>query len=543
MASKWSKIISGATGNKAEYLVDGTASFKSIADAIKTARTDEHYIYVMGWMLDAGLELIKGDPGSAFIKLLEDAAKKSVEIRVLVWDNPIPNANPPESYIQMNRDNIPKLNKLPNTAAFIDDNTYATDETKKFLSQAVPHILKQVMKFAVIFKELDLFFTILKYAATKNVGSHHDKVIIVKGEKGLIALSGGIDININRFEWYQTVRCSYHKDTHSAYHDTHVKVEGPAAHEILQRFIKRWDYHPAAKSKALRGRNEPKPKEVKTGDFHYAKAVGTYNDPSGKDRDRSLKDNYLEILRNAKKYVYIEDQYLVNLDVARELNKRIKDPNFVCLVIVTQDCAETTDILIPFRRRSEFYKELVSGASKSDINKVGIFIVDIAGGKKNGWHTGVHAKTLIVDDELAIIGSANVNQRSFTNDSETSLIVFDDTEKVKDTFAKKLRIAIWKEFIRVPVAPQGYESWFMFSYLVKTVPGFSKLLDLTTTPQQEDLDEKIIATIKKSGVIAPIVVGGLLGQNITQTSVALSPITIKAIFDMFWENVIDPEAK
>jgi hypothetical protein len=169
--------------------------------------------------------------------------------------------------------------------------------------------------------------------------------------------------------------------------------------------------------------------------------------------------------------------------------------------------------------------------------------VDIVGGKKNGWHTGVHAKTLVVDDELAIIGSANVNQRSFTNDSETSLIVFDDTEKVKDTFAKKLRIAIWKEFIRVPVAPQGYESWFMFSYLVKTVPGFSKLLDLTTAPQQEDLDEKIIATIKKSGVIAPIVVGGLLGQNITQTSVALSPITIKAIFDMFWENVIDPEAK
>jgi hypothetical protein len=168
-------------------------------------------------------------------------------------------------------------------------------------------------------------------------------------------------------------------------------------------------------------------------------------------------------------------------------------------------------------------------------------MVDSPGGKKNGWHSGVHAKTLVVDDELAIIGSANVNQRSFTNDSETSLIVFDDDEK-KDSFAKRLRIAIWKEFIRVAVAPQGYESWNMFSYLVKKVPGFSKLLDLTTTPQQEDLDEKIIATIKKSGVIAPIVVGGLLGQNITQTSVALSPITIKAIFDMFWENVVDPEA-
>ncbi len=541
MASRWAKIIPGATGNKADFLVDGTAAFKSIADAIKTANKDGHYIYVMGWMLDAGMELIKGDTGSAFIKLLEDAAKKGAEVRILVWDNPIPSTNPAESYIQMNRDNIPKLNKLPNTAAFIDDNTYATAATQTFLSQAVPHILRQVMKFQAIFKELDLFFTILKYAATKNVGSHHDKVVIVKGEKGLVSFCGGIDININRFEWYQKQWCSYHRDTHSAYHDTHIRVEGPAAYDILQKFIKRWDYHPAAKSKTLKGRSETKPKEIKTGDFHWAKTVGTYNDPSGKDRDRSLKDAYLEILRNAQKYVYIEDQYLVNLDVAKELNKRIKDPNFVCVVIVTQDCAETTDILIPFRRRSEFYKELIKGASQAEQDKVGIFVVDMVNGKKNGWHTGVHAKTLIVDDELAIIGSANVNQRSFTNDSETSVIVFDDPEK-KTSFARALRIAIWKEFIRVAVAPQGYESWYMFMYLVKNVPGFSILLDLTKTPQQDDLDERIIAIIKKSGVIAPIVVGHLTGNNLQQTTVALSPITLRMIFDMFWENVVDPEA-
>jgi phosphatidylserine/phosphatidylglycerophosphate/cardiolipin synthase-like enzyme len=363
----------------------------------------------------------------------------------------------------------------------------------------------------------------------------------VKGEKGLVSFCGGIDININRFEWYQKQWCSYHRDTHSAYHDTHIRVEGPAAYDILQKFIKRWDYHPAAKSKTLKGRSEPKPKEIKTGDFHWAETVGTYNDPSGKDRDRSLKDAYLEIIRNAQKYVYIEDQYLVNLDVAKELNKRIKDPNFVCVVIVTQDCAETTDILIPLRRRSEFYKELIKGASATEQAKVGIFIVDMVNGKKNGWHTGVHAKTLIVDDELAIIGSANVNQRSFTNDSETSVIVFDDPEK-KTTFAKALRIAIWKEFIRVAVAPQGYESWFTFMYLVKNVPGFSMLLDLTKTVQQEDLDERIIAIIKKSGVIAPIVVGHLTGNNLQQTSVALSPVTLRMIFDMFWENVVDPEA-
>jgi hypothetical protein len=69
----------------------------------------------------------------------------------------------------------------------------------------------------------------------------------------------------------------------------------------------------------------------------YARTVGTYNSPNGKDKDRSLKEAYLKIIDNAETYIYIEDQYLVNLDVAHILNKKIKEPGFQRLIFAIQD--------------------------------------------------------------------------------------------------------------------------------------------------------------------------------------------------------------
>jgi hypothetical protein len=53
----------------------------------------------------------------------------------------------------------------------------------------------------------------------------------------------------------------------------------------------------------------------------------------------------------------------------------------------------------------------------------------------------VHSKLMIVDDELVLIGSANVGQRSMTYDSELQIGVVDSA----GTFARALRMAIWQE--------------------------------------------------------------------------------------------------
>jgi phosphatidylserine/phosphatidylglycerophosphate/cardiolipin synthase-like enzyme len=531
MTNKWLKLFPDASINNVDYFVDGYDAFKSIAEAIDSAKTQDHYIYILGWMIDIDFPLTLF---RTLFHLLSGAADRGVEIRILIWNNSSPEMQ------KMNLDAIPRLNKLATVKAFLDDETFATPETYKFMSQIAPFIMRQLSRFLPIYKELDRFYAVLRHCITKNVGSHHDKVVIVKGEKGLSAFCGGIDLNRNRFNYFTS--------KYTTYHDTHCKVQGPAANQILDKFKRRWANHPAAKKFPLKGANESLSPGF-TANARYAKVVGTYNDPNSTYRDRSFREAYLKIIDNAEKYIYIEDQYLVNVEVASHLNQKIKESNFSTLILAIQDSKETQDILIPDRKRGDFWNALLKDTSQLEKDKVSLVLIDAANAKKGNYHAGLHAKTLIVDDELAIIGSGNVNRRSFTHDSETSVIIFDRSSAAQPSFAKELRMKIWKEFASNTALPDSViASWEQYAkalmnssgHRLRLIPYFNSI---------EDLDRRIISEIKKMGVIAPVIANYIVGSNtnlstaLANTSMVLSPFTIVQFFDNFWEYVVDPEVK
>jgi phosphatidylserine/phosphatidylglycerophosphate/cardiolipin synthase-like enzyme len=74
----------------------------------------------------------------------------------------------------------------------------------------------------------------------------------------------------------------------------------------------------------------------------------------------------------------------------------------------------------------------------------------------------VHAKVVVVDDTWAMIGSDNLNRRSWTHDSELSVAVLDakhDEREPTDpgglgdgarTFARDLRLQLWREHLERP---------------------------------------------------------------------------------------------
>lgn len=372
--------------------------------------------------------------------------------------------------------------------------------------------------------------------------------MIVKGEEGLIAFCGGIDFNKNRV--LSTLAEKKHGlgvTTPKAefrfpyYHDTACRLQGPAALEVLQRFRRRWRNHPVAKNHTLRGENEAQPKE-RLAPYPYAKVVGTYNRADGREKDRSLSEAYFAIIENAQSYIYIEDQYLVNLDVARALNKKIKDPNFRKLTFAIQDSIETADILIPNRKRGEFLNALLNGTTDAQKGKVLFAVIDRSNWDQEYYHPGLHAKTLIVDDEIAIIGSANVNQRSFTVDSETSVIVFDDSAKVDRNFARVFRIVNWKHFLRQPVERIFYESWWNYPTLISQGREKFSILIKYAKDLQDDLDLQIIDKIKSSGIVGVVAAKHLVGGGLLPTQAALHPQTIVRIFDTLWDHFIDPKA-
>lgn len=552
MADDWKKIFPDATQNLVEYLVDGIETFASYVKAIESAKTADHYIYILGWMLDISFPLTgtfnpkSGVKGQTFLngdktlfKLLEVAANSGVEIRILIWRNPL--------YTDKIKNSLEKLSKLPNTKIFIDSNTYTTERSKKTIA-SIEGLLRDLIKKVspklthpaariIEFYDKDpeqALDQITYYLDKKNIGSHHEKLLIVKGEEGLISFCGGIDINQNRF---------------SSYHDTACRIKGPEAHHILLKFIKRWQHHDQAKSVTLKGVSDSKSVALDkaASGLLNGKVVGTYNAPDGKEKDRSAKEAYLKIIANARNYIYIEDQYLVNIDVANALNKKLKDISFKRLIIIIQDSRETTDILIPHKKRGEFNDAVIDGLSGEQLKKYFLFMINDDMAKSSRFHPGMHAKTLIVDDELAMIGSTNVNQRSFTLDSETSMIVFSNKgEYYRNNFAYKLRNKIWFEFIMPGVKSHRFGSdnnisWEELPRFVYKDERNSYLRSYVNNIQ--DMPIRIYEAMRPWSVPVAIVVTKI-EPDITKTArylaIVNSPVYLNALFEEIWESFIDP---
>ena len=99
---------------------------------------------------------------------------------------------------------------------------------------------------------------------------------------------------------------------------------------------------------------------------------------------------------------------------------------------------------------------------------------------ERGTPVYVHAKAVIVDDVWAMVGSANLNRRSWTHDSEVACAVLDQERDPRPpvdpgglgdgarVFARRLRLRLWREHLGLaddaddtrllePVA--GFEAW------------------------------------------------------------------------------------
>jgi phosphatidylserine/phosphatidylglycerophosphate/cardiolipin synthase-like enzyme len=89
----------------------------------------------------------------------------------------------------------------------------------------------------------------------------------------------------------------------------------------------------------------------------------------------------------------------------------------------------------------------------------------------------VHAKAIVIDDVWAMVGSANLNRRSWTHDSEVACAVLDQERDPRPpvdpgglgdgarVFARGLRLRLWREHLRL--GPDGGEG-----RLVDPVAGF-----------------------------------------------------------------------
>jgi phosphatidylserine/phosphatidylglycerophosphate/cardiolipin synthase-like enzyme len=139
---------------------------------------------------------------------------------------------------------------------------------------------------------------------------------------------------------------------------------------------------------------------------------------------KSLRELVFHAIDKSERFIYVEDQYLVDEEVARRLAAAMNRLEALIIVIADSN-AVNGELHQAWDRRRRFLGHLAPHAAK----------LAVVVGKRT-----VHAKLWIFDDVIALVGSANINRRGFKHDSEAGIAFGDVGEESQ---VKLLRESLW----------------------------------------------------------------------------------------------------
>jgi phosphatidylserine/phosphatidylglycerophosphate/cardiolipin synthase-like enzyme len=178
--------------------------------------------------------------------------------------------------------------------------------------------------------------------------------------------------------------------------------------------------------------------------------------PFAPEGERSIVRAYRNAFRHARSLIYVEDQYLWSSDVADLFVEALeRAPSLKLVIVVPRIPDRNGPISGPPHRLAQL--ELVDRLDVFGRDRFAIFDLE----NEAGTPIYVHAKTIVVDDTWAAVGSDNLNLRSWTHDSELSCAILDaehDERAPADPgghgdgarrFARDLRITLMTEHLGV----------------------------------------------------------------------------------------------
>ena len=234
------------------------------------------------------------------------------------------------------------------------------------------------------------FYKIKWYAFANRMNyRNHRKIIVIDGKVGFV---GGINIS-DRY------RNDLQKENHLFWRDTHLMVKGQATAYLQYLFMGDWNFcsqAPFAYSEAYY--------IDRTAQETIAAEVVQIAASGPDSKQPVIFYSLLEAINSAKKRIYITSPYF------------IPDESLMDALLIAIQGGLDVRILIPGVSDSKLVN-LAANAYYSELLAVGAKIYQY----RKGF---VHAKTMVIDDDLAIIGSANMDYRSFDLNFEVNALVY-----------------------------------------------------------------------------------------------------------------------
>jgi cardiolipin synthase A/B len=216
----------------------------------------------------------------------------------------------------------------------------------------------------------------------------HRKIIIVDGTTGFV---GGINVS-DRYD--NSI------DTGLYWRDTHVKIIGPLVNSLQRHFVVSWN---SCQPEQLTYTQDLFP-ENETVHPVGTKALGQVV-AGGPIYPRSnIMLTYSKIFSLAKERLYITNPYFIPSDSILDALKQAAISGVDVRVIMPYK----SDSLIVGAAAKFYYPELVEAGVKIYLYKKGF----------------VHAKTAVVDSSLSVIGTANMDVRSFDLNFEIMSVIY-----------------------------------------------------------------------------------------------------------------------
>ncbi|WP_239255212.1 cardiolipin synthase [Listeria ilorinensis] len=230
---------------------------------------------------------------------------------------------------------------------------------------------------------------------------NHRKLAIIDGEVGYI---GGFNIGDEYLGLWK--KFGY-------WRDTHLRVRGKAVYAMQTRFIMDWNSAAPNQKIDYKARYFP----AFYGNGHTSMQIVS----SGPDSEwQQIKNGYIKMINSAKKSIYLQSPYFI--------------PDASLIEALKIACLSGVDVrlMIPNKPDHAFvYRATTSYAGELMETGAKIFIYD------NGF---IHAKTLIVDGEIASVGTANLDFRSFRLNFEVNAFIYEKqlAQKLEDIFLEDI---------------------------------------------------------------------------------------------------------
>jgi phosphatidylserine/phosphatidylglycerophosphate/cardiolipin synthase-like enzyme len=337
------------------------------------------HVHIAGWHVTPGFGLTRGEGARRLRDLLGELAER-VDVRVLLWAGaPLPVFTPSRSAVREVRDDLVRGTRV----------RVALD------------------------------------ARERPMHCHHEKLVIVDGE---VAFVGGIDLTSLGGDRYDTGDHSMRGRL--GWHDASTCIRGPAAGDVAAHFAKRWrevDGESLEEELPPAGAGEQELQVVRT----VPEKVYDFL-PAG---DFRILEVYMRALRSARKLIYLESQFLWSGNVVALLQEKLRNPPADDFRVV---------VLLPAKPNNgaDSTRGQLGVLAAAD-NGAGRFLATTIC-SRSGELPGplyVHAKVGIVDDAWLTVGSANLNDHSFFNDTEMNIITCDPA------LARETRRRLWAEHL------------------------------------------------------------------------------------------------